>query len=106
MSKLSQASVVQGKPTNFFSKKPEVIVKELKEGKKRGRPALNDENKKSQKLSLMFSENQKKQISFALQKYIEERSGDVLFTPPSMNEFITKLIFTNPELIRLLSGNA
>jgi hypothetical protein len=108
MSKLDKAPVVHGEPTNFFNKKPSIFAKPNKENieekpnKKRGRPKLNSQDKKSVKLSLVLSESHKEQLSLALAKYNKARKGDVFFTPPSMNEFVATLIFSNPELQKLL----
>lgn len=119
MSKLDKAPIVHGNPTNFFAKKPFARPNEesvqntnvttnllqatkLQPAKKRGRPKLEGQNKKSAKCSIIFSETQKEQLILALGKYNDTKKGDVFFTPPSMNEFIVTLIFSNPELKKLL----
>ena len=121
MSKLDKAPIVHGNPTNFFAKKPSIFVKsneepmqnidvatispqstKLKPTKKRGRPRLEGQDKKSAKCSIIFSEAQREQLVLALEKYNETKKDDVFFTPPSMNEFVVTLIFSNPELKKLL----
>jgi hypothetical protein len=121
MSKLDKAPIVHGNPTNFFAKKPSIFVKsneepmqnidvatispqltKLKTTKKRGRPRLEGQDKKSAKCSIIFSEAQREQLVLALEKYNETKKDDVFFTPPSMNEFVVTLIFSNPELKKLL----
>ena len=117
MSKLDKAPIVHGNPTNFFAKKPFVKSNEepvqnvdvtitapqsTKPTKKRGRPKLEGQDKKSAKCSIIFSEAQREQLILALEKYNETKKEDVFFTPPSMNEFIVTLIFSNPELKKLL----
>lgn len=118
-SKLNNAPIVHGEPTNFFAKKPSIFAKpneqstqntiithsqvDTSTAKKRGRPKLENHDKKNAKLSLIFSETQREQLTTALAKYNEIKKDDVFFTPPSMNEFVVTLIFTNPELKKLLS---
>ena len=121
MSKLDKAPVVHGEPTNFFAKKsifakpneqpvqsadagtvsPQSI--NIKPAKKRGRPKFENQDKKNAKLSIIFSEAQRGQLSLALEKYNETKKSDIFFAPPSMNEFVVTLIFSNPELRKLLS---
>ena len=121
-SKLNNAPIVHGEPTNFFAKKPSIFAKpneqstqntgsvttpsqvDISTAKKRGRPKLENHDKKNAKLSLIFSETQREQLTTALAKYNEIKQDDVFFTPPSMNEFVVTLIFTNPELKKLLSS--
>ena len=121
MSKLNNAPIVHGEPTNFFAKKPSIFAKsneqsiqntdvatispqstKLKPTKKRGRPKLENHDRKNVKFSLIFSEAQKEQLTTALARYNEIKQDDVFFTPPSMNEFVVTLIFTNLELKKLL----
>ena len=119
-SKLNNAPMVHGEPTNFFAKKPSIFAKPNEQaiqntvaiplqadtlpGKKRGRPKLENHDKKNVKLSLIFSDTQKEHLTTALAKYNEIKKDDVFFTPPSMNEFVVTLIFTNPELKKLLNS--
>jgi hypothetical protein len=119
-SKLNNAPIVHGEPTNFFAKKPSIFAKHSEQpiqntvvmpsqvdtlpAKKRGRPKLENHDKKNAKLSLIFSETQREQLTTALARYNEIKQDDVFFTPPSMNEFVVTLIFTNPELKKLLSS--
>ncbi len=123
-SKLNNAPIVHGEPTNFFAKKPSIFAKPSEQpteqpiqntvvmpsqvdtlpAKKRGRPKLENHDKKNVKLSLIFSDTQKEHLTTALAKYNEIKKDDVFFTPPSMNEFVVTLIFTNPELKKLLNS--
>ena len=119
-SKLNNAPIVHGEPTNFFAKKPSIFAKPNEQAiqntvaiplqadtlpaKKRGRPKLENHDKKNVKLSLIFSDTQKEHLTTALAKYNEIKKDDVFFTPPSMNEFVVTLIFTNPELKKLLNS--
>ena len=122
-SKLDKAPIVHGEPTNFFAKKPSIFAKPSEQPteqpiqntvvmpsqvdtlpiKKRGRPKLENYDRKNAKLSLIFSDAQREHLTTALAKYNEIKKDDVFFTPPSMNEFVVTLIFTNPELKKLLS---
>jgi len=119
-SKLNNAPIVHGEPTNFFAKKPSIFAKPNEQPiqntvaipsqadtlpiKKRGRPKLENHDKKNAKLSLIFSDTQKEYLTTALAKYNEIKKDDVFFTPPSMNEFVVTLIFTNPEIKKLLNS--
>ena len=119
-SKLNNAPMVHGEPTNFFAKKPSIFAKPNEQAiqntvaipsqadtlpiKKRGRPKLENHDKKNAKLSLIFSDTQKEYLTTALAKYNEIKKDDVFFTPPSMNEFVVTLIFTNPEIKKLLNS--
>jgi len=130
-SKLDKAPIVHGEPTNFFAKKPSIFAKPIAQShtppteqtaaqqiqnmvstpsqdntlpaKKRGRPKLENYDRKNAKLSLIFSDAQREHLTTALAKYNEIKKDDVFFTPPSMNEFVVTLIFTNPELKKLLN---
>jgi hypothetical protein len=88
MSKLNNAPIVHGEPTNFFAKKPSIFAKSNEQSTqnmivtpsqvdtstttKRGRAKLENHDRKNVKLSLIFSEAQR-ELGIVLFNRIKQR---------------------------------
>ena len=120
MSKLSNATIVQPKATNFFAKpkletpasqvqtpiaiptQPQAEQPSTKlNNRPKGRPKNTTETKDA-KLSLSLSAKQKTLLTQALENYNNSKKDDIFFKPLSMNEFVITVVFSSGELNKLI----